>query len=139
MLEYRPVWNPSAAGAVFVDLQVDVETGEIKIDKLVIVHDCGRAINPMTVEGQLEGGLTCGPGYALYEDLIINPNTGAVEGNNFNRYKLPSTLDMPNLDANLFEAPCQSGCSAKAVGMSGTPSVSRRQLPTPFTMLWECG
>ena len=122
--EFHPVLNPSATGAVFVDLQVDVETGEIKIDKLVIVHDCGRAINPMTVEGQLEGGVACGLGYALYEDLSINPNTGAVEGNNFNRYKLPSTLDMPNLDVNLFEEPCQSGpFGAKAVGMSGTIGV----------------
>ena len=53
-----------------------METGEIKIDKLLIVHDCGRAINPMTVEGQLEGGVANGLGYALYEDLNINPRPG---------------------------------------------------------------
>jgi xanthine dehydrogenase molybdenum-binding subunit len=121
---FTPAQNPFPKGAVFADLEVDIETGMIQIKKVLIVHDCGRAINPMTVEGQLEGGVTCGLGYALYEDLSINPNTGAVEGNNFSRYKLPSTLDMPNLDVNLFEEPCQSGpFGAKAVGMSGTIGV----------------
>lgn len=121
---FNPVKNPGSPGAVFVDLQVDVETGEIKIDKLLLVHDCGRAINPQTVEGQLQGGLINGLGYALYEDLSINPRNGVVEGNNYNRYKLPSTLDLPETEVIVFEEPCQSGpFGAKGLGMSGTIGV----------------
>jgi xanthine dehydrogenase molybdenum-binding subunit len=104
---------------------VDVETGEVKIDQLLSVHDCGRAINPLTVEGQLQGGLVNGLGFALFEDLSINPKTGAVQGDNYNRYKLPSTLDLPkNLDAHYFEEPSPSGpFGAKGLGMSGVLGV----------------
>lgn len=121
---FTPVLNPSATGAVFVDVLVDVETGVIEINKLLIIHDCGRAINPTTVEGQLRGAVVHGLGYTLFEDLSINRESGVIEGGNFNRYKLASTLDLPELDVMIFEEPCQSGpFGAKAVGMSGTNGV----------------
>lgn len=121
---FTPVRNPAAPSVVFIEIQVDVETGVIEIDKLLFVHDCGRPINPNTVEGQLLGGITHGLGHALFEDVSINRASGVIEGSNLNRYKLPSTLDLPEIEVVLYEQPCESGpFGAKAVGMCGTNGI----------------
>ncbi len=121
---FTPRLNPAAPSAVFIDLQVDAETGVIEIDRLLFVHDCGRPINPNTVEGQLVGGIVHGLGHTLFEDISINRVSGAIEGSNLNRYKLPSTLDLPEIEVLLFEQPCESGpFGAKAVGMCGTHGI----------------
>ena len=122
---FRPTQNPSAVGTVFSDICVDTETGEIKVEKLLIVHDCGRAINPDMVEGQLEGAMMTGYGFAMFEDLAIDAN-GVAQGTNFNSYKLATTLDTPVMDINLFEEePPESGpFGAKATGMSGVIGVA---------------
>jgi len=118
---FCPTENPAAVGTVFADVTVDTETGEIKVEKLLIVHDCGRAINPMGVEGQLQGAMTHGFGYAMFEDLAVDAK-GTVRANNFNKYKIPTTLDMPELDVNIFEEepPGSGPYGAKAAGMCGT-------------------
>jgi len=122
---FRPTENPASVGTVFADIRVDTETGEIKTEKLLIVHDCGRAINPAMVEGQLEGAMLTGYGLAMFEDPAIDAN-GVARGVNFNSYKLASTLDAPELDVNLFEdEPPESGpFGAKSTGMSGTIGVA---------------
>jgi xanthine dehydrogenase molybdenum-binding subunit len=122
---YHPTTNPNPWGAVFADVAVDVETGEISVEKLVLVHDIGRAINPTTVEGQLQGGISMGVGYALYEDASIDPATGVMRGDNFNTYKIPSTLDMPELEVVLWEEPTPSGpFGGKGVGMCGVHGIA---------------
>jgi xanthine dehydrogenase molybdenum-binding subunit len=122
---YHPTANPNPVGAVFADVTVDVDTGEIGVEKLVLVHDIGRAINPQTVEGQLEGGISMGVGYALFEDAGIDPDTGVMRGDNFNTYKIPSTLDMPDLDVLLWEEPAPSGpFGGKGVGMCGVHGIA---------------
>ena len=122
---YHPTANPNPFGAAFADVAVDLETGEIKIEKLVLVHDIGRAINPMTVEGQLEGGMSLGVGYALFEDASIDPETGRLRGDNFNTYRLPSTLDLPEMDVVLWEEPAPSGpFGGKGVGMCGVIGIA---------------
>lgn len=122
---YQPTENPNPFGSVFADVAVDTETGEVKIEKLVLVHDIGRAINPTTVEGQLEGGISMGVGYTMYEDPAIHPETGVMMGDNFNTYRIPSTLDMPNLDVLLYEEPSKSGpFGGKGVGMCGVQSIT---------------
>ena len=70
---YHPTANPNPFGVVFADVAVDIKTGELKIEKLLLVHDIGRAINPTTVEGQLQGGISMGLGYALFEDPAVEP------------------------------------------------------------------
>lgn len=121
---FNPWLNPSAVGTTFVDLQVDIETGEIILNKIVHVHDCGRAINPLTVEGQMHGALVTGIGYALFEDLSISQKDGSVLANNFNKYKLPSALDLPEIEAIIYEEPTKSGpFGAKGLGMSGVIGV----------------
>jgi len=118
-----PTENPAAIGAQMADVTVDMETGEIKVEKLLTVHDCGRAINPMGVEGQLEGSMLLAYGYAMFEDLAID-DKGVVQADNFNRYKLASTLDLPEMEVIIYEDPTPSGpFGAKAVGMSGVNGI----------------
>ena len=122
---YRPEANPNPFGSVFADVTVDVETGEVKIRKIVLVHDIGRAINPLTVEGQLEGGIALGIGYALFEDAAIDPKNGVTRGANFNSYRLPTTFEVPDIDVVLYEDPTPSGpFGGKGVGMCGPHAIA---------------
>ena len=110
---------------MFADVCVDVGTGVIKVEKLVLVHDIGRAINPTTVEGQLQGGISMGLGYALFEDPSIDPRTGVMRGDNFNTYRLASALDMPEVEVLLWEEPAPSGpFGGKGLGMCGVHAVA---------------
>jgi len=105
--------------AVFAEVEVDTEIGDIRLIKMVLAHDIGRSINPMTVEGQLEGGLTQGIGYGLTEDYIVNRGTGVLETDNFTSYKIPSALDVPMIEILLIEQPVASGpYGAKSAGES---------------------
>lgn len=122
---YHPTANPNPFGVVFTDVAVDVKTGEVKIEKLVLVHDIGRAINPTTVEGQLQGGISMGLGYALFEDPAISPKDGVMQGDNYNTYRLASTLDMPEVEVVIYEDPAPSGpFGGKGVGMCGVHAIA---------------
>jgi len=122
---WEPRDNPFPFQAAFAEVGVDTETGEVKVLKMVVAHDIGRAINPATVEGQLEGGIMQGIGYALTEDFAINKDSGIVESNNFTTYKIPSTLDMPEIEVILVEQPVPSGpFGAKSVGESGLVAIA---------------
>ena len=116
---FQPVQSPIFQ-ASFAEVEVDTETGETKVLRIIVAHDIGRAINPTTVEGQLQGGLIQGLGYALHEDLVIDSNTGKVLTDSFATYKIPSTLDIPEMEVILVEQPVASGpFGAKSVGESG--------------------
>jgi xanthine dehydrogenase molybdenum-binding subunit len=90
-------------GTAFAEVEVDTETGEVRVLKMVAASDVGRAINPKSVEGQLEGGMQMGIGYALTEELRLHPETGAPLNNNFLDYKLLRAADMPEMDVIIVE------------------------------------
>ncbi len=77
------------------EVEVDTRTGKIKVVKVVAGHDCGRAINPLLVEGQLEGSVVGGMGQALYEDVVTED--GLVVNPQFLDYALPTALDVPEI------------------------------------------
>jgi CO/xanthine dehydrogenase Mo-binding subunit len=79
------------------EVDVDLETGKVKLLKMVTAHDCGRPINPMLVEGQLEGSVVGGMGQALYEDVIVE--NGQVMNPSFLDYGFPTFLEMPEIEA----------------------------------------
>jgi xanthine dehydrogenase molybdenum-binding subunit len=106
--------------AGFAEVEVDIETGEVKVLKIVIAHDIGKAINPTAVEGQLEGAIAQGIGFCLIEDYVINRDTGVVVTDNFTTYKIPSALDLPECEIFLVEKADPTGpVGAKGVGESG--------------------
>jgi len=111
--------------AGFAEIEVDTETGIIKVIKYILAHDIGRAINPQNVEGQLQGGTAQGLGYALYEDLVIDKITGNTLSDSFATYKIPSSLDIPEIEVILVEEPASSGpFGAKGVGEPGMVNVA---------------
>ncbi|MGD2253486.1 MAG: xanthine dehydrogenase family protein molybdopterin-binding subunit [Anaerolineales bacterium] len=119
--------NISAAygfGAQMAEVEVDMETGLVRVLRLVSANDIGRAINPMAIEGQLEGGIQMGLGYALSEELIVKE--GKVLNPNFLDYRLFTSADMPQIETIIIETDDPQGpYGAKGVGeMGGTPTAA---------------
>jgi CO/xanthine dehydrogenase Mo-binding subunit len=113
-----------AAHRAVVD--VDPELGLVKVVQVATVQDVGRALNPMAVVGQIEGGIAQGVGLAVMEELILVD--GHVRNASFTDYLLPTFLDMPNVVIGLVEEPePQAPLGAKGVGepptVSSTPAV----------------
>ena len=101
------------------EVEVDIQTGKIRVVKIVTANDCGKAINPMQVEGQQEGGvLSMGIGSTLLEEVITD--NGVMLNPQFADYKIPTTLDCPTLDnykSAIIETPHREGpWGAKGVG-----------------------
>jgi xanthine dehydrogenase molybdenum-binding subunit len=111
-----PVAAPTAA-AQFAEVEVDTETGQVRVVRLVAVQDVGRAINPTIVEGQIQGGAHQGLGYALSEALVVDQSTGAALTGSFMDYRLLTVADGPLVEAIMVEHPDPTGpFGAKGVG-----------------------
>jgi CO/xanthine dehydrogenase Mo-binding subunit len=100
--------NAQGAGAGFgthiCDVEVDKETGHVKIVRYTAVQDVGRAIHPSYVEGQIQGGAVQGIGWALNEEYIYN-DKGLMENPGFLDYRIPVASDLPMIDAVIVEVP----------------------------------
>ncbi len=108
-----------AFGAQAVEVSVDPETGEVTILRMVAAHDIGKALNPRALEGQIEGSLAQGLGYALTEEMVFSEN-GKVLNPNFRDYLLPTAPDMPPLVPILVETNDPEGpFGAKGIGECG--------------------
>ena len=91
-------------GAHMVDVEVDRETGHVKILRYTASQDVGRAIHPSYVEGQIQGGVAQGVGWALNEEYIYDKN-GRLDNAGFLDYRIPVASDLPKIDAVLVEVP----------------------------------
>ncbi len=89
--------------ATFAEVELDVETGEVKVLRLVSSHDLGRAINPVIVEGQIQGGASWGLSNTLTEGFYFDDRTGTVLNQWFLDLKTPSTLDCPDIETVMVE------------------------------------
>jgi len=122
---FEPVWNSPNYGAYFAEVEVNTETGRVTVPRFVTVIDCGTAVNPMAVEGQLEGGLQQGIGLALTENYVINRETGVVETTNYDSYKVPTAPDMPASEVYIVNKPDPKGpFGAKGVGEPGMVGIA---------------
>lgn len=102
-------------GAVTAEVEVDIETGKVDVKKMVTAYDVGKVINPLSLEGQIEGGTVQGLGYAVMEDLIHKD--GIVVNPNLADYYIPTSLDIPEIKTVVLEYPGHLGpYGAKAVG-----------------------
>lgn len=91
-------------GVHLAEVEVDTETGKVKVLKLVGVQDCGLPLNRLAIESQLNGGLIQAMGYALYEGKVTDKDTGLMLNPNFEEYKLPGALEMPEFVPIIDEA-----------------------------------
>ena len=99
---------------------VDSATGLVTLERYVVVHDCGRMINPMVVEGQIRGGIVQGVGQALTEQ-VIHDRDGQMLTANLMDYALPTALDVPGMDVTHIETPSLDTVGGfKGVGEGGT-------------------
>ncbi len=92
-------------GAQFVELEVDVETGEVNIIKFIAVHDSGRVINPLTISSQIEGGVIQGLGFGLIERRVVDRKTGVVLNANLEDYRMPTIQDAPEIISQMVDRP----------------------------------
>lgn len=117
--------NPTSYGAHFVELWVNEEQHQVKITDYVAVHDVGMIINRMGIEGQLEGGIEMGIGYALYEELLYD-DKGKLINNTLKKYRRTHPTEMPErLITDFIEANEPSGpYGAKSIGECATVPVA---------------
>jgi CO/xanthine dehydrogenase Mo-binding subunit len=90
------------------DVEVDEDTGKVQIRRYTTFQDCGRAINPTMVEGQMQGGATQGIGWALTEDYLYD-DQGVIRNASLLDYRMPTALDLPMLDTEIIEVPASDG------------------------------
>jgi putative selenate reductase molybdopterin-binding subunit len=114
-----PEQSPPPFLASFAEVAVDLDTGRLRIVDYVVAADCGTPVNPRLAEGQVEGAIANGIGYALVEDLAIDAR-GRSRGSDFGRYKIPSTCDMPPLEVILVDSYDPTGpMGAKSIAEIG--------------------
>jgi len=109
--------------AQIAEIQVDMETGEIDVKRIISAHDVGKALNPANVLGQIEGGVVMGMSAALYEQMIFQD--GRVLNNNFVDFKIPTAVNVPEIIPIVQENPLPEGPYG-AKGMGESPVI-----PTP--------
>jgi len=94
-------------GAQIAEVEVDTETGEVEVLKITAVHDCGKAINPLLAEGQVEGGVAMGVGYGVMEEMVVEQ--GRVKNPQLVDYVIPTALDVPEIVTYIVERPDPTG------------------------------
>lgn len=139
-------------GAQFAEVEVDLDTGVVRVLRLVAAHDAGRVINPLLAESQLHGGIIQGLGFALFEERRLDPVTGRPLNAGMHEYKIPTLADVPAIDAfcidavdpvanhvgarGLAEPPIIPTAPAIANAVANALGVELRELPlTPWRVL----
>jgi xanthine dehydrogenase YagR molybdenum-binding subunit len=107
-------------GVQFAEVAVDVETGVVKVERVVAVHDCGRPINPLAIESQIQGGIIQGLSYALYENRVLDRKSGWMLNANFETYKIAGAREIPRIEVHLIEE--YRGRSSTDAGGIGEPA-----------------
>jgi 4-hydroxybenzoyl-CoA reductase subunit alpha len=85
-----------------VEVKVDRETGQVKVERVVAAHDCGRALNPLAVDGQVQGSVYMGMGQAVQEEMVWRD--GRLMNPSFLEYRLPTTLETPQIESIIVES-----------------------------------
>ena len=92
-------------GVQVAEVAVDVETGEVWVDRIAAIHDVGRVINPLGASSQIEGGIIQGIGHTLSEERLHDPRTGQILTTGLDAYKLPTIADVPEIVGELVDEP----------------------------------
>jgi xanthine dehydrogenase YagR molybdenum-binding subunit len=113
--QWVPDLRQSGIGGVqFARVEVDRETGRVRVRHIVAVHDCGVIMNRLAVESQVNGGIIQGLGMALTEDRVLDRHTGRMLNYQLDEYKLPGPWEMPLIEPIMYEPPDAKGVSGIA-------------------------
>ena len=110
-------------GVQVAEVAVDVETGEIRVERVTAIHDVGRVINPLGASSQVEGGIIQGIGHTLSEDRLLDPSSGAVLTPTLDAYKLPTIADVPEIVTELLDIPDEHLTNLGSKGLGEPPIV----------------
>jgi xanthine dehydrogenase YagR molybdenum-binding subunit len=90
-------------GVQFAEVTVDTETGRVRVERVVAAQDCGRPLNPLQIESQVQGGILQGISYALYESRVLDRHTGHMLNPNLEQYKILHVHEVPQIEVHLLE------------------------------------
>jgi len=110
-------------GIQVAEVAVDVETGEVKVERIAAIHDVGRVINPLGARSQVEGGIIQGIGHTLSEERLVDPATGRVLTQTLDAYKLPTIADVPEIVTELLDIPDEQLTNLGSKGLGEPPIV----------------
>jgi xanthine dehydrogenase YagR molybdenum-binding subunit len=115
--------NVLTFGCHVAEVAVDVETGEIRVERIAAIHDVGRVISPLQASSQVEGGVIQGIGHTLSEDRLLDPATGTVLTQTLDAYRMPTIADVPEIVTDLVDAPDQHLTNLGAKGLGEPPII----------------
>jgi CO/xanthine dehydrogenase Mo-binding subunit len=110
-------------GVQVADVAVDVETGEVRVERIAAIHDVGRVINPLGARSQVEGGIIQGVGHTLSEARVVDPATGTVLTQTLDAYRLPTIADVPEMVVDLLDIPDEHLTNLGSKGLGEPPIV----------------
>jgi CO/xanthine dehydrogenase Mo-binding subunit len=114
-------FEPASAGCQFAEVEVDIETGQVRVVKVLAVHDSGRILNPLLWESQVNGGILQGISFALLEQRVIDHRFGKVLSADMETYKVLGALEVPEIEIIPF--PVAAGFNNTQVVGIGEPAI----------------
>jgi xanthine dehydrogenase YagR molybdenum-binding subunit len=110
-------------GCQIARVAVDTGSGELTVEQVVAVHDVGRIVNPLGAASQVEGGVLQGMAFALMEELVVDPTTGAPVNASLDDYKLPTIADLPEIVVDFVDVPDLNLPNIGAKGLGEPPII----------------
>jgi CO/xanthine dehydrogenase Mo-binding subunit len=110
-------------GVQVAEVAVDVETGEISVERIAAIHDVGRVINALGAESQVEGGIIQGIGHTLSEERLVDPGTGTILTRTLDAYRMPTIADVPEIVSELIDVPDAHLTNLGSKGLGEPPIV----------------
>jgi CO/xanthine dehydrogenase Mo-binding subunit len=110
-------------GVHVAEVAVDVETGEVRVERVAAVHDVGRIVNPLGAESQVEGGIIQGVGHTLSEARLLDPESGRVLTTTLDSYRMPTIADVPEIVSEFVDRPDEHLTNLGSKGLGEPPIV----------------
>ncbi len=110
-------------GIQVVEVAVDVETGEVRVERVAAAHDVGRIVNPLGARSQVEGGIIQGIGHTLSEQRLMDLETGRVLTTTLDAYRMPTIADVPEIVCEFVDVPDEHLTNLGSKGLGEPPIV----------------
>jgi xanthine dehydrogenase YagR molybdenum-binding subunit len=110
-------------GVQVAEVAVDVETGEVTVERVAAIHDVGRVVNPLGASSQVEGGIIQGVGHTLSEQRLADPGTGSILTRSLDAYRMPTIADVPEIVSELVDVPDEHLTNLGSKGIGEPPII----------------
>jgi CO/xanthine dehydrogenase Mo-binding subunit len=115
--------NVLTFGCHVAEVAVEVETGEVQVERIAAIHDVGRVISPLQAESQVQGGVIQGIGHTLSEERLIDPGSGKVLTQTLDAYRMPTIADVPEIVTDLIDEPDEHLTNLGSKGLGEPPII----------------